>query len=63
MTHRLLVTHPLMTVEVDTDENGVIGQASPTVAQFLGQPMERLFRWLESKGPGLEVQELGKENE
>jgi hypothetical protein len=47
-----------MTVEVGTDEEGVIVECAPVVEKFLGQPMDRLFRWLESLGPGLEVKEL-----
>jgi hypothetical protein len=58
MLHRLWVSHPKMTVEVGTDEDGVIVECAPVVEKFLGQPMDRLFRWLESLGPGLEVKEL-----
>ena len=47
-----------MTVEVGVDEDGMIVAAAPIVEKFLGQPMENLFRWLKSLGPGLEVKEL-----
>lgn len=56
--HNLWVSHPRMTVEVGVDEDGMIVAAAPIVEKFLGQPMENLFRWLKSLGPGLEVKEL-----
>ena len=56
---RLSISHPRRTTfEIGTDEDGIICMAAPIAGRFLGQRMEKLFRWLESLGPGLEVEEI-----
>lgn len=58
-SHKLRVTHPQRPVgDVWVDDNGMIGMGSPVVERFLGRPMADLFRWLESLGPGLQVEEV-----
>jgi hypothetical protein len=61
--HKLWVSHPKMTVEIATDDDGVIGMCAPIVGRFAGQPMANLFRWLNSLGPGLEVKEMGDDKD